>query len=32
MNKNYESKPLGFDRTQLFKEAVQPIVEILTSS
>jgi len=27
MNKNYESKPLGFDRTQLFKEAVQPIVD-----
>jgi len=27
MNKNYETKPLGFDRTQLFKEAVQPIVD-----
>jgi hypothetical protein len=24
---NYESKPLGFDRTQLFKEYTQPIVE-----
>lgn len=26
MNKNYEQKPLGFDRTQLFKEYTQPIV------
>lgn len=25
--KNYENKPLGFDRTQLFKEYTQPIVE-----
>ena len=25
MNKNYEQKPLGFDRTQLFKEYTQPI-------
>lgn len=24
--KNYENKPLGFDRTQLFKEYTQPIV------
>jgi len=23
--KNYENKPLGFDRTQLFKEYTQPI-------
>lgn len=25
--KNYENKPLGYDRTQLFKEYTQPIVE-----
>jgi len=25
MNKNFENKPLGFDRTQLFKEYTQPI-------
>lgn len=25
--KNYENKPLGFDRTQLFKEHTQPIID-----
>lgn len=25
--KNYEKKPLGFDRTQLFKEHTQPIID-----